>query len=83
MRAQHHRRPGCRDRVVTNRGLRRCIADRIPVGALRGRAHAGGRSQYDVLGLAMPVMLSDGYFFFESLASCPGHRPGEQCWFCS
>lgn len=36
-------------------------------GVLRERAPAGRRSQYDVLGLAMPVRWSDGRFFFESL----------------
>jgi hypothetical protein len=46
----------------------RCIADRVPVGVLRERIPAGRRSQYDVLGLALPVRWSDGYFFFESLS---------------
>ena len=59
--------PADRDTMFTNRGLMRCIADRIPVGVLRERAPAGRSSQYDVLGLAMPVRWSDGYFFFESL----------------
>jgi putative restriction endonuclease len=59
--------PAGRDRMFTNRGLMRCIADRIPVGVLRERAPAARRSQYDVLGLALPVRWSDGYFFFESL----------------
>ena len=53
--------------MFTNRGLMQCIADRVPVGVLRERAPAGRRSQYDVLGLALPVRWSDGYFFFESL----------------
>jgi putative restriction endonuclease len=59
--------PADRDTMFTNRGLMWCIADRVPVGVLRERAPAGRRSQYDVLGLAMPVRWSDGYFFFESL----------------
>ena len=59
--------PADRDKMFTNRGLMRCIADRVPVGVLRERAPAGRRSQYDVLGLALPVRWSDGYFFFESL----------------
>jgi hypothetical protein len=53
--------------MFTNRGLMRCIADRVPVGVLRERAPAGRRSQYDVLGPAMPVRWADGFFFFESL----------------
>ena len=64
---QENADPAARDTMFTNRGLMRCIADRVPVGVLRERAPAGRRSQYDVLGLAMPVRWSDGYFFFESL----------------
>src|ERR1035441_9234724 len=64
---QENADPAARDTVFTNRGLMRCIADRVPVGVLRERAPAGRRSQYDVLGLAMPVRWEDGRFFFESL----------------
>jgi putative restriction endonuclease len=56
-----------RERLNTNRGLMRCIEDRIPVGVLIGRAPVGRRSFYDVLGLAMPVQWSEGRFFLESL----------------
>jgi putative restriction endonuclease len=59
--------PAGRDRMFTNRGLMSCIADRVPVGVLHERAPAGRRSRYDVLGLALPVQWSDGYFYFESL----------------
>ena len=59
--------PADRDTMFTNLGLMHCIADRVPVGVLRELASAGRRSQYDVLGLALPVRWSDGYFFFESL----------------
>ena len=65
---QERANPSDRDTMFTNRGLMRCIADRIPVGVLRERAPAGRSSRYDVLGLAMPVRWSDGYFFFESLS---------------
>ena len=34
---------------------------------LRERPLHGRHSQYDVLGLALPVRWSDGYFFFQSL----------------
>jgi putative restriction endonuclease len=64
---QENADPADRDKIFTNRGLMGCIADRVPVGVLRERTPAGRRSQYDVLGLAMPVRWSDGYFFFESL----------------
>jgi putative restriction endonuclease len=59
--------PADRDTMFTNQGLMQCIAGRIPVGVLRERAPATRRSQYDVLGLALPVRWSDGYFFFESI----------------
>ena len=59
--------PADRDRQYTNRGLMRCIDERIPVGALRELAPARHRTQYEVLGLAVPVKWSDGYFFLESL----------------
>ena len=64
---QENADPAERDTMFTNRGLMHCIADQVPVGVLRERAPAGRRSQYDVLGLAMPVRWSEGYFFFESL----------------
>ena len=59
--------PADRDRQYTNRGLMRCIDDRVPVGVLRELAPARHRTQYEVLGLAAPVKWSDGYFFLESL----------------
>jgi hypothetical protein len=58
-------------RTGTNRGLRKCIDDQIPVGVLRERAAVHGRSRYDVLGLALPVTWSDGHFFFQSLDPPP------------
>jgi hypothetical protein len=64
---QENADPAARDRMFTNRGLMQCIADRVPVGVLRERAPSGHRSQYGVLGLALPVRWADGYFFFESL----------------
>lgn len=64
---QENADPAARDTVFTNRGLMWCIADRVPVGVLRERSPASHHSRYDVLGLAMPVRWSDGYFFFESL----------------
>jgi putative restriction endonuclease len=64
---QENADPADRDRAFTNRGLMRCIADQIPVGVLRERPAQNGRSRYDVLGLALPVRWSDGYFFLQSL----------------
>jgi putative restriction endonuclease len=45
----------------------RCIADQVPVGVLRERVAQNHHSRYDVLGLALPVRWSDGYFFLQSL----------------
>ena len=59
--------PADRDRMFTNRGLMQCIADRVPVGVLRELGPAGHRSRYKVLGLAVPVRWSDGFFYLESL----------------
>ena len=72
--------PADRDRMFTNRGLMRCIADRVPVGVLREQAPAGHRSQYEVLGLAVPVRWSEGSS--SSKALTPGrcrYRPGQRC----
>ena len=68
--------PAERDTMFTNRGLMECIADRVPVGVLRERKAIGRHSQYEVLGLAVPVRWSDGYFFLESL-NPPGVPSGE------
>lgn len=69
--------PARRDQIFTNRGLMRCIEDQIPVGVLRERAPARGRSQYDVLGLALPVRWYDGYFLFESTSPGGGLPSGD------
>jgi len=59
--------PADRDRMFTNRGLMQCITYRVPVGVLREVGPAGHRSRYEVLGLAVPVRWSEGYFYLESL----------------
>jgi hypothetical protein len=59
--------PAARDATSGNRGLMRCIADRVPVGVLREQAPARHSSRYNVLGLALPVRWEDGRFYFESL----------------
>ncbi len=59
-------RPG-RDTTSANEGLKQCMADRVPVGVIRERLPAVHHARYDVLGLAQPVQLSDGRFYFESL----------------
>jgi len=59
--------PDDRDRMFTNRGLMQCITYRVPVGVLREVGPAGHRSRYEVLGLAIPVRWSEGFFYLESL----------------
>lgn len=56
-----------RDRQYTNRALTRCIVDQVPVGVLREVAPDRHRTQYEVLGLALPITWSDGYFFLQSV----------------
>src|SRR5690242_6396741 len=51
-------RPGS-DTTSANEGLKRCIADRVPVGVLREEAPARYHARYDVLGLALPVWHED------------------------
>lgn len=65
--AYHQENPDVtqRDREYTNRALMRCIEDGVPVGVLFERDRLRGRSQYDVLGLALPVDWREGYFLFE------------------
>lgn len=69
---QENADPAARDRMYTNRGLMRCIADRVPVGVLRERAPAGRRSQYDVLGL--PCRCAGHTATSSSRASLPKRR---------
>lgn len=68
---QEGQNPLDRDKRSGNRGLMQCIADQIPVGVLRETAPAKQRSQYDVLGLAMPVSWADGFFVLESMNPRP------------
>jgi hypothetical protein len=63
--------PLSRDKKSGNRGLMQCIADQIPVGVLRETAPVKQRSQYDVLGLAIPVSWADGFFVLESMSPRP------------
>jgi putative restriction endonuclease len=63
--------PLSRDKRSGNRGLMQCIADQIPVGVLRETAPVKQRSQYDVLGLAIPVSWADGFFILESMDPRP------------
>lgn len=58
--------PAERDRSAGNRGLMKCIEDKVPVGVLRETARIGRQTQYQVLGLATPVDWTDGFFLLES-----------------
>jgi hypothetical protein len=64
---QENADPADRDKAFTNKGLMQCITDQIPVGVLRECAPLNHQSRYEVLGLALPVRWSDGYFFLQSL----------------
>lgn len=66
--------PQRRDREFTNRALMACMRDEVPVGVLTQELPEKGRSQYRVLGLAVPVAWQDGYFYFESTQGPEGPR---------
>lgn len=66
--------PQRRDREFTNRALIACIRDEVPVGVLAQEHFEKGRSQYRVLGLAVPVDWQNGYFYFESTQGPEGSR---------
>jgi len=59
---------GRRDREATNRGLIKCMRDRVPVGFLVKRKPKPG-VEYDVLGLGYVTDWSGGYFTIEGLTS--------------
>jgi len=48
----------------TNVGLNKCIQDKIPVGIMR-QVNPKPKSIYHVLGIALPMGYSDGFFHFE------------------
>lgn len=65
---QENSDPTQRDREYTNRGLLRCIDDRVPVGVLRERLpDSTNRDTYEVLGIAVPTGWDAGYFLFEGV----------------
>ncbi|MEU7713322.1 HNH endonuclease [Micromonospora chalcea] len=78
--AYHQENPDSsqRDIQFTNRALMACIADRVPVGVLKEREVPANRpSEYDVLGLAVPVSWQAGYFFFEGARTDRAWRFGD------
>ena len=60
--------PRSRDSDYANRSPRACLDDRIPVGVIR-QVSKRPRSRYDVMGLALVVGKSEGYFCLEGFAS--------------
>ena len=58
--------PSKRDKEATNRGLIRCMEDRIPVGFMIKRKPKPG-VEYDILGLGFVEAWADGYFTIEGI----------------
>lgn len=59
--------PSQRDREATNRGLMKCMGDRVPVGVLLQSKPKPG-VEYNVLGLAMVREWNEGYFILEGFS---------------
>lgn len=65
--------PALRDKEATNRGLMKCLEDRMPVGMLiKGTARPG--VIYEVAGLGLVLGWTDGYFRIEGF-STDGRHP--------
>jgi hypothetical protein len=64
---QENSNPAERDSEPTNRGLMKCMQDRIPVGVLLQVKPKPG-VEYDILGLAAVTRWNEGYFILEGYA---------------
>jgi putative restriction endonuclease len=64
---QENPNPAERDKEATNRGLMKCMVDRVPIGALMQSKPAPG-VEYEVLGLAIVAEWQDGYFILEGFS---------------
>jgi putative restriction endonuclease len=64
---QENANPAERDKAVTNRGLMKCMKDRVPVGVLL-QVKPKPAVEYLVLGLALVTEWKDGYFFLEGFS---------------
>lgn len=64
---QENPEPSKRDREATNRGLMKCMEEKIPVGFLIKRKPKPG-VDYDVLGLGFVVDWENGYFTIEGVS---------------
>lgn len=64
---QESRDPNKRDQQATNRGLVKCMSDRLPIGVLIQRKPKPG-VEYEVLGLARVSEWKEGYFILEGFS---------------
>jgi putative restriction endonuclease len=64
---QENPNPEKRDREATNRGLMKCMADGVPVGALIKRKGKPGVT-YEVLGLGLVTGWEEGFFMIEGFS---------------
>lgn len=71
---QQNRDPDRRDDFFTNRGLMKCMLDRIPVGVFRKVADKPA-PRYEILGIAMVNNWDGGFFYFEGFNNDRRARP--------
>ena len=65
---QENHDPAERDNEATNRGLMKCMSDRIPVGVLLQTKPKPG-VEYEILGLALVSEWENGYFILEGFST--------------
>jgi len=64
---QEGKSPLERDRYFTNRGLMRCLNDRVPIGVIR-QVDMRPRALYRICGLALVSEWKDGYFYLRGIS---------------
>lgn len=74
---QENQNPDQRDREATNRGLMKCMEDKIPVGTLVKRKPKPGVA-YQVLGLGLVTKWEDGFFTIEGFSDTGEVHDAEQ-----
>jgi len=74
---QENQNPDQRDREATNRGLMRCMEDRVPVGTLVKRKPKPGVA-YEVLGLGLVTKWENGFFTIDGFSDAGEVHDTEQ-----
>lgn len=74
---QENRDPAKRDGEATNRGLMKCLDNKIPIGALVKRKPKPG-VEYEVLGLGLVTAWRDGFFTIEGFSDSSNLEGGDR-----